>query len=206
MNFFVKFLPLILFISCSLFEVKKVSQNISTEIGRVCLSSEGAGRLMVGGHKLTFKFNSAVEHETQQWFMSMVFPLYGEETFIVEWDKSGLLNFEASFENKILQSKDKVDPEALHLFLEKWAKLIIEIARVQKSENRELLSSDFNWSASQKLLKAQSTVKDHGEIILEFKNLTAKNYFGRYDLFMQSSLDKSIKLELIVRKCLEKAE
>jgi hypothetical protein len=43
-------------------------------------------------------------------------------------------------------------------------------------------------------------------IKLEFKNLTSDNYFGRYDIFMQSKEQESIKLELIVRKCLEKAE
>ena len=138
--------------------------------------------------------------------MSLIFPLYGEETFIVSWNNEKLLNFEASFEDKILKDKNKVDPEKLHAFLKKWAMLIVEISQQKLERKFKLEDSVFNWESNRKTLSASSSVLGNDKIKLEFKNLKSENYFGRYDVFMQSKGQKNIKLELIVRKCLESAE
>lgn len=204
---FLAFSLLSVFSSCSLFEQKVVGSDLNKEIPKVCLSSEGQGRLMISDHKFVFKFFSGADADEQQWYMSLVFPLYGEETFVVDWRGGELQSFEASFEQKILKSRDKVDPEKLHAFLEKWARLIVEINKLKSSkESTQSNGSDFSWSSSKKLLRATSIISEEDFLKLEFKNLTSGNYFGRYDVFMQSRDNKSIKLELIVRKCLEKPE
>jgi hypothetical protein len=192
--------------SCSLFDLQKVSNNIEQEIPKICLSSEGRGRLVVSDHKFVFRFNSALDPESEKWYMSLVFPLYGEETFVVDWSQGKLLSFNASFENKILADKNKVNPEELHVFLEKWAKLIVEINSLKRDASVIPKNSEFDWSSNKKSLTALSTVMNNDKIKLEFKNLTSENYFGRYDVFMQSEERESIKLELIVRKCLESIE
>jgi hypothetical protein len=183
-----------------------VGSDIAEEVPKICLSSQGKGRLVVSGHKFVFRFSSALDSESEKWYMSLVFPLYGEETFVVDWSEGKLLNFEASFENKILQDKNKVNPEELHAFLEKWARLIVEINRLKLNPSQDQKGSEFLWSTSNKSLSATSTVLNKDRIKLEFKNLTSEDYFGRYDVFMQSEERESIKLELIVRKCLETAE
>lgn len=201
--FFLQFL----FVSCSLFEQQTISSNPSVEASRICLSAEGRGRLLVSGHKFLFNFSSALERESSEWYMSLSFPLYGEETFLVSWDEKGLLNFDASFENKILKDKQRVDPEMLHLFLKKWAALIVEIDQLKKQKNVDKsFNSEFNWTSSRRSLIAVSNLSKNESIRLEFKNLIDSNYFGRYDIFMRSKGVEQVKLELIVRKCLEKAD
>ncbi len=196
-------LCLFLVTSCSLLEQKKVTSNIDNEIPKICLSASGRGRLIVSGHKFLFKFRSALEQDTNEWFMSLVFPLYGEESFSIEWDAQKVISYNATFENKILQDKKKVDPEALNSFLEKWAELVWEITRFK---NQQKFDPNFEWSTTSKKLSAFKKLSDKSSIKLEFKNLTAQGYFGRYDVFMRSELEDAVKLELIVRKCLEKPE
>ena len=196
-------LCMVLMTSCSIFEQKKVTSNIDKEIPKICLSASGRGRLMVSGHKFLFKFRSALERETNEWFMSLVFPLYGQESFSVEWDAEKIISYNATFENKILQDKKKVDPEALNAFLEKWAELVWEITKYKDKSN---FSPKFNWVTTSKKLSAMKSLTKDSSITIEFKNLKPEGYFGRYDVFMRSESEEVVKLELVVRKCLEVAE
>ena len=199
-------LLLILFLtlnSCAIFEQRSLGSDFSGEVSKICLSAEGKGRLLIDGHKFVFKFYSALEEQDAKWYMSLLFPISGEETFVVDWDDKGLLSVDASFESKILSEKKGVDPEKLHLFLKKWGELIVEISKIRKNAN---YPSVFSWSTTKKELIAKSKISKKNVLRLEFKNLTLGNYFGRHDVFMHSEYSEDIKLELIVRKCLEKSD
>lgn len=197
-------LSLFILNSCALFKNSDLSNNVISEIGKVCLDTNGRGRLIIQNNKYVFSFDSILNHEEDKWIMGLNFPLYGEELFEIEWEKEKLIHYSASFEQRILREKKGINPELLSLFLKKWADFINEVIQVQKNKNYE---KNFIWKIQSNELVAETKLKGAGNAKITFLNLINSKYFGRFDIVLQNEKSKdSLKMEMIVRKCLKVTE
>jgi hypothetical protein len=205
MNFlFLNILLFFLFTSCSVFKTKRISKDLNQEIQNVCLDSYGAGRIIVNKHKYVFRFDTALSMEDHKWMMGLNFPIYGEEVFEFEWDNDGALKYKASFEQRILQDKSGVDPEKLEIFLKKWSEFINEVIQLQYTKN---YSAKYKWKLTSKFLQATSKINKSNTVKIVFQNKTSAGHFGRFDIMLHDDKhEDNFKLEMIVRKCLEKTE
>ena len=193
---------ILFFSSCSFIQTSQLSHNILKDVQKVCLSAEGRGRLILQDKKYTFSYESALRQEEKKWFMSFVFPIYGEEYVELEWTRDKKVQYQFSFEQKLLKEQKGLSPEELEIFFETWTKFLHEIIQLK---NNRLEKMNFLWISSDKTLIARQLLKDYqANVQIEFKNLVSDSYFGRYDIIMQhsNSLEK-FRIEVIVRKCLE---
>ena len=205
MNFLIlNSLIILITISCSIFQTKRISSDLNKEIQNVCLDSYGAGRIIVNKHKYVFRFDTALSMKDHKWMMGLNFPIYGEEVFEFDWDNDGTLKYTASFEKRILQDKSGVDPEKLETFLKKWSEFINEVIQLQYTKNYK---AKYDWKLTSKHLEATSKVDASNTVKIVFQNKTSKGHFGRFDIVLQSNKpEDTFKLEMIVRECLEKSE
>lgn len=195
---------LLLFIisSCALFQSPKLSQDLQKDIQKVCLSSEGKGRIIVNSQKYVFSYESALRDEEQNWVMALNFPIYGEEYVEIDW-KQEKMKHTVSFENKLLKDQRGLSPEKLELFLKSWGEFLHEIILLKQNK---LEKSHYNWELGSKQLMASKNVGD-SKVKISFKNLVEEKHFGRYDIATHYQDSKNLfKIEVIVRKCLEKLE
>ncbi len=190
--------------SCSIFKSTRVSKNLDKEIQNVCLNSYGSGRIIVNKHKYVFSFDSALSLADQKWMMGLNFPVYGEEVFSFEWDENDSTTYNASFEQRILKDARGVDPEKLEVFLKKWSEFIYEVVQLQYSKKYD---AKLDWQLSSKYLETLTKVDKNSSVKIRFQNKTTSGHFGRFDIVLQRNKhEENFKLEMIVRKCLEKPE
>jgi len=195
---------LIILTSCSLFNQKSLTQNLSKDIEKVCLDASGRGRLIINDHKYVFSFESLLSANEHKWIMGLNFPVYGEEVLEVSWDENQKVDFTASFENRVLKEKKGVDPELLNIFLENWSKLVYEIISLK---NGNKTNESFSWSTNPRELVVETKIIDIGLAKIKFQNLTTSNYFGRFDVVLQNkNKENAYKVEMIVRKCLKETD
>lgn len=195
---------IVLFSSCSLFQTSELSQDLSSDIQRVCLDNSGRGRLIINNHKYVFSFESMLSEDEHKWIMGLNFPIYGEELLEVHWDENRKVDYKASFENRVLKDKKGVDPELLNLFLENWSKFVFEIINLKQGKNK---NAQYKWTTSKDSLEVQTIIKNIGLAKITFQNLVEDNYFGRFDVVLQNkNEDNTYKVEMIVRKCLKKTD
>lgn len=198
MKYFI-IVSLLVLSSCAIFQKSVLSENLSRDIKKVCLSSEGKGRIVINNQKYLFSYESALREEDKNWIMALNFPIYGEEYVQIDW-QNNILQHEASFESKMLKDQKGLSPEKLELFLKSWGQFLHEIILLKSNQEK---SKNFNWDLGTKELKATSELQNN-EVQIIFKNLVDDKYFGRYDITTQSQNAKSLfKIEVIVRKCLE---
>lgn len=192
-------LVLSLFFSCSLFKLSKLSEDVVQESKRVCLNADGNGRLMIQGHKYVFGFETLWEEQELKWQMALNFPLHGEEFIELSLaDKD--LEFKQRLEDKILKERKGVDPVLLHQFMSAWARLLREVIYMQ--QNAKLISpAQYVWRVQNNQLKTRRKARDY-IINADFYNVEA-TYFSRMDFALRpKQTETPIKIELIVRKCL----
>lgn len=191
--------------SCALFNTSNLSKNLKNDIQKICISSTGKGRLVVEKQKYVFSYESALKEIEHKWLMAFNFPLYGQEHVELDWSEPNKLKQYFSFEDKILKEQQGVSPESLELFFATWSEFLLEVIQL-KNNDKEI--PKFKWEAKRKELVAKKVLAQTGSMaIVSFKNLVNNNYFGRYDIVMQQSNgDIPFKIEVVVRKCLEKAD
>lgn len=120
---FWKFFFLLALTGCSLFPAKKsrlltLSKNsysdIKKHIDKNCLTSSGAGRMVIGDEVHQFQYEALNQIEKSKWAMGFYFPLLGEEVLRLDY-KNGKL--QGSLYNKIYalvrQSEKLGDPELI---------------------------------------------------------------------------------------------
>ena len=134
--------------------------------------------------------------------MALNFPIYGEEYVEIDW-KQEKMKHTVSFENKLLKDQRGLSPEKLELFLKSWGEFLHEIILLKQNK---LEKSHYNWELGSKQLMASKNVGD-SKVKISFKNLVEEKHFGRYDIATHYQDSKNLfKIEVIVRKCLEKLE
>tara|TARA_Y100000385_G_C12839843_1_gene528275 strand:+ start:66 stop:680 length:615 start_codon:yes stop_codon:yes gene_type:complete len=191
--------------SCALFTTSNLSKNLKNNIQKICISSTGKGRLVVEKQKYVFSYESALKEVEHKWLMAFNFPLYGHEHVELDWSEPNKLKQYFSFEDRILKEQQGVSPESLELFFATWSEFLLEVIQLKNNKRDKL---NFNWEAKSKELIAKKDLGQSGsKAIVSFKNLVSNNYFGRYDIVMQQGNgDIPFKIEVVVRKCLEKAD
>lgn len=177
-----------------------MGRNPENEIAKICLNLDGNGRLGVQGHKYVFSAETMLDEEHNKWIMGMNFSLHGQE--LIELDLSGDESFfKEKVQERILRENAGVNPERLELFMQRWAELIKEIIHYKKGENRN--SNFFEWSVENKKLIASTKVAEKNVLTAEFYNIE-NGAFSRMDFLLDTGESASeIKVELIVRKCLD---
>lgn len=186
---------------------KYLSKNIPKDITKICLNLDGNGRLTVQGHKYVFSAETVLDEEEDKWIMGMGFPLHGQETVELELDQEKAV-FNEKIQEKVLSEKAGINPQDLQLFMEKWAAFLNEVIAIKRTGREP--SDQFDWSVSKKMLIAESKIDQERQIIANFYNLTnnsgaaSGSHFSRMDFLLKPSDEaKQIKIELIVRKCLD---
>lgn len=194
------FLLLIILSSCSLFKNLSLNANVSSAIKRVCLNADGNGRLSVNGHKYLFSYETLYDQQELKWAMSLNFPLNGQKIIELKLD-SNESEMTQKIEEMILKDKKGVDPIKLEKFMKLWAIFVKELIFL-KEEKLNLKESNFKWKLNKKRLVASKHLS-----IAYFNNYNGE-HFGKMDFVLgaKSKLDKILKIELIVRKCLDKTD
>lgn len=194
------FLLILIFSSCSLINSSFLGKDVTDLTQKVCLNADGSGRLGIDGHKYVFGHETLYDQEEARWAMSLNFPLHGQELIELKLDnpQSEMIQ---NLEEKILKEKKGVNPIKLHKFMNLWATFIKELIQIREKKLNPR-NSMFKWSVNKKHLMAKSQ-----ELIAVFQNFTG-NHFGKmsFSLLSAEHIDKNLKIELVVRKCLDKVD
>lgn len=196
-----KFLAL-LFLLFTVFGCTKkyLSSDFQHEINKVCLNLEGNGRMTVQGHKYVFSAESVWDQAKQKWSLGMGFALHGQEVIELDLARPNQ-GFLENFQQKLLKEKTGIDPKTLQLFMNRWAAFINEVITLKKGEQIE--KPLFAWQLDKQKLVSTSKIDDENLVQATFTNPDDR-YFSRTDfLLMPQDAAKQIKIELIVRKCLD---
>ena len=192
-------LLLFVFVSCSLFKVSNLSDDIVLESKRVCLNADGNGRLLIQGHKYVFGFETLFDEENSTWQMALNFPLYGEEFIELSLNDKNT-EFNQRLEDKILKERKGVNPILLHQFMTSWAQFLKELIHLQRNE-QVILQAHYSWRVENNKLKASRKTKLHN-IDADFYN-AQDEFFSRMDFSLRTEQSRDpMQIELIVRKCL----
>jgi hypothetical protein len=191
-----------LFISCSLFKLSKLSNDVVYESKKICLNADGNGRLIIQGHKYVFGFETLWDEKELRWQMALNFPMHGEE--FIELSLAGQdrnrLEFNQRLEEKILKEREGIDPTSLHFFMTSWAHFLSEIIYMQQNEQFSS-PAKYNWKVRKNKLGAKRKTRNYS-INANFYNVESM-FFSRMDFALQpKKVENAIKIELIVRKCL----
>lgn len=196
-----RYLTILFFISsCAIFRQQNVSKNVYKASQNVCLNADGSGRLEIYGHKYVFGAETLYDAEDARWAMGLNFPLYGQELIELQINDPNSEMIQ-NLEEKILREKAGVNPKNLKNIMLEWASFLKELIKI-KSNDLKLSKTKFDWKVSKNNLYAKSkTLK------VKFSNYNG-SYFGKMVLAFDamSNSSKRSKIELIVRKCLDKVD
>lgn len=192
-----KYLTLCFLVSCSLLNSFDVTEDFSYSIQKVCLSSRGKGRLVVGNRKYVFSYDSDLNREAAQWKLALNFPLRKTEFFELDWSQDGRVHFSSSLDDKLLRENRKVNPKSLDHFTQSVGLLIKEIIEL-KTRELELGSRNYIWETNKKSLKARAkTVKFNAD----FRNMVGKEYFGLMQITYSGQRKQQFRMDLVVKEC-----
>lgn len=203
MNFTAKhlfvFLPLIFSLTgCAILETHTVDRELHKSTQKICLTSEGKGRLFVQKKKYIFSYESGLEEEAAIWQLALNFPLRKTEIFKLDWSKEGIVEFKSSIEEKLLKENKTINPKSLEKFTNGLGSLLEEIINVRNL--RKNTNKRFVWSSSSKHLKARTKDKKFNAT---FTNLVSNSHFGLMSVSYQNSKRQFYKMDLVVRNCHE---
>ena len=190
---------LLSFVGCT---PKFLTGNIQSEAKKICLNLDGNGRLNVQGHKYVFSAQTMLDEEEDKWMMGMSFPLHGQEVIELDLSSGPETEFTEKIQEKVLKEKAGINPQDLEFFMKRWAIFINEVIRIKKNEQKP--SENFDWTMSKEMMLATSRYDGARTVQASFYNPTDK-FFSRMDFLLSPGQSgKEIKIELIVRKCLDK--
>lgn len=176
----------------------KLSGEIGQAVQKVCLSSEGNGRLTVLNKKYVYSYESVLEADLGRWILAMSFPLRIPETFELDWSEAGKVKFTSSIEERILKENKNINPKSLEDFTNKLGHLFDVIVRLQLKQSVD--NSKFDWSVSDKDLVFVHSDK---KLSATFTNLTSNNSFGLVSVTYSDLMSQDYKLDLVVSNCLK---
>ncbi|MCV6608904.1 MAG: hypothetical protein OIF32_11895, partial [Campylobacterales bacterium] len=136
--------------SCSLFNSYKLTRDVAFESKKICLTSEGRGRLHVSGRKYVFSFESFLDQKESKWTLGLDFPLHNQETFEIDWSVAGKIRMKSSIEDKLLRESSEVNPKELALFVRGIGVLLKEVIFLK--ENKTKKSKFYQWTINDKEL------------------------------------------------------
>lgn len=184
--------------SCSLFKISKVSKDLSVSSQKICLSSEGKGRLNVKGRKYIFSYESGLLDHDHSWKLALKFPLRKAEIFEIDWSNPNKVKFTSTIEDKILRENRGVNPKSIEIFTSQVGHLLKEVLIHQSGRKEQKV--EFDWKADGGSLLAS---KKDSKFKAKFTNIVAEHYFGRMSLSYVDITDEEYSLDLIVRNCSE---
>ena len=193
-----KIIALLLLTSCSILETHTVDRNLHKSTQKICLSSEGKGRLFVQKRKYIFSYESGLDEEHANWQLALNFPLRKTETFKLDWSTNNSVVFESSIEQKLLRENKTINPKSLENFTTGLGHLLEEIINIRNLKKSG--PKRFQWKSNQKSLQATSPNKKFNAV---FTNLVSDSHFGLISVSYQNSKKQFYKMDLVVRKCLE---
>ncbi len=193
-----RLLIFLFFISCAGMNKTKLSGEIGQAVQKVCLSSEGNGRLTVLNKKYVYSYESVLEADLGRWILAMSFPLRNPETFELDWSEAGKVKFTSSIEERILKENKNINPKSLEDFTNKLGHLFDVIVRLQLKQSVD--NSKFDWSVSDKDLVFVHSDK---KLSATFTNLTSNNSFGLVSVTYSDLMSQDYKLDLVVSNCLK---
>jgi len=195
------FLLFFLFAGCQSTPLLKSVKDLKNSI---CLNSRGKGRIFISGHKQVFSYQSYYDEENLQLDLDLTFPIYGTESVSVNYiGEDARFEIDSSFEKRLLREQKDVNPELVDKFLNLWGEFFEDIIHNKKLIKKDL-GIKLNWDKSSKSLTSSTSFDGYGAKF-NFLYLSSDGYFERMDIeTIGLDEEETVKLELIVRKCLEK--
>lgn len=192
-------------ISCSTRKTIDISQDVFKESKKVCLNSEGRGRIELPQGKYTFSYESAYLEDENKFVMVLSFPIYGEERFEINLDDLKK-NSNHSLEHRIVSASEGVSPQMINTFITLWAEYFTELLGLQG--RNEITSANFKWKIENQIFHGDSTKNPFFHFYSK-AFLASKDFFQRLTFELKNIHDKTqdrMIIELFVRECLEKPE
>ncbi len=186
---------LIFLVGCATYTL---SSNINKESQKICMNSEGNGRLVVNGRKYVFGYDSLMDREQHKWSLELDFPLHPTEIFEIDWSENKEFKFNSSIDQKILRENKNIDPMELDKFTEVIVHYLQDLVQLQNQNENKL---NFNWTIKKNTLYATNK---NQSAQLSFNALDAEGYFKKMVIGYQSKKNQSYKMEFVVRKCFNK--
>lgn len=186
---------LLILVSCATFTL---SRDVKLESRKICMNSEGQGRLIVNNQKYRFGYDSLIEKDNHKWSLELDFPLRPAETFELDWSRNGKMKFNSSIDQKILRENKGINPKELDKFIKSIGHFLKDLVRLQSNKDEKLA---YNWYIEGNKLLAMSP-KKHSR--LKFEKVDADGYFEKMSISYKAQKDQSYKMELILNKCFRK--
>lgn len=194
---------------------------------KVCLSSEGNGRLSAQKSRNIFSYESLNEVEDKQWSLAVELPLHGEEVLVLNWADAAneQVSMEGEFYSRILaqlHNSPKLK-SLMKVFLLKTGQIINAQSMMQKDEAnfvcqqtefdayKEIRSGQctqkgskfsFDWKLSEKEFEITISIADSYIYSIKFFN-SKDTYYGNVDasLIRVKTKAKLFSLKLFLSTC-----
>lgn len=181
----------------------QITGDLSEMKANICKSMRGKGRIIIGGRKQVFSYQTEYDVENLLYNLNFTFPIYGTESVNVEYIQELETPFKinSSFEQRLLREKQSVNPQLIHSFLNLWANLFEELLLIDNvvAKNRD---AQFKWVQKKNELVAKVEIENH-QAQFDFKYPSSDGHFERVDVLVRGdNNEEEIILQLIVRKCL----
>ena len=181
---------------CSLFKTYDVSRNLSDSSKKICLSSEGKGRLVVGNRKYIFGYDSGLDEKHANWKLALNFPLQKSEIFELDWSEDGKVIFKSSIDDRLLRENRNINPASLEFFTKSIGQLIQDSLSLKKVG--ESKAPKFVWKKTKKNLTATDQSKKFKAI---FKNMVGDKYFGLMQISYKDGKKNQYRMDLVLKEC-----
>jgi hypothetical protein len=216
------FIPFLLLLSsCSSFFKKNLAQPIEVKdyVKKICLSSEGKGRLTSKAGKHLFRYEAALDSDTKSWQMALQLPLHGERMMTLSWDDLGITKIKGSFYTQVMGalSKEKKSKQQ-KLLLKRFLRFLAYIAKlkneIDSNQNLKIeclqgeciaLNESFTWyqNDSEKLIKQK--INDRFTLVLKgISDVT--DYFQKLSFTLENTRESfpssnPLELNLFLASC-----
>jgi hypothetical protein len=180
---------------------QKLTDDPVVESQKICLNSDGSGRITLADESFRFSYESLLEKKENRFAMALNFAFFGEEFMELRWEDDEV-SLNSELEMKILQNSSQTDAAKLHQFMELWSELLKDIIELQEGMKDDLF---FKWKVEGNQLKA---VFNSNQVKTQAEFYNAKNdVFSRMVLSSRHlEQDKTYRIEYIVSKCLNPSE
>lgn len=196
-----KFLMSLLVFLSSCASVNNLSSDPFIEARKVCLDSEGRGRLTVQSSTYIFKYYSELDQKYGKWSLGLDFPMQEEEVFELDWSENGKMKFTTSIDNKILNENSKIDPKELDRFTKYMGYFLKDLMHLKNGKEKQL---KFKWHTTRKKLTGENRNK---RAVIDFENVDSAGYFGLMSIEYRGRKSQNYKMEFVLSKCfLEEAK
>lgn len=202
---------LLLLSSCTLFKSFDVSKNLNLSTKKICLSSEGKGRLGIDDKKYIFQYESVLDLEHANWKLALNLPLQKSEIFELDWSQNNQVKFSSTIDEKILRENNRVNPTSLEFFTQSIGRLIQEIISLNNPQQLDSHGlgaelrpqSHFVWEQTKKSLFVRNRIVENknDNFQASFSNMVGNQHFGLIKLKYTDDKKQEFKMDLILKEC-----